>query len=124
MNEADRSRLEILLDHAVPPPYPDFEQGSRISELLTRAVRKALGEASHVGIGDRISLVSPEDPSDVFQFAVAMPREADVDADRISVCHPLCLAVLGRGCGEEVAWETPKGSRRMRIAAIQKVGAG
>lgn len=75
---------------------------------------------SHAGLGDQIALVSVRDPGDFFSLQVVLPREANVDLDRISVILPISLAVLGRPSGEVVSWDTSHGIREMRIVAIRK----
>lgn len=75
---------------------------------------------NHAGLHDTITLHSPRDPRDRFTFSIVMPREADVDADRISILTPLCLAVIGRGRGAMVEWEAPAGRREMCIHLIGK----
>ena len=122
LSGADEQRLRAILADTIPCPRATLEQKNRIQAILKTA-KTATDESeleSRVGFEDRISLVSPADSRDYFNLQVVMPRDEDIDADRISVLQPVSMAVLGRRCGENVAWETPAGSREMRIIAIDK----
>lgn len=121
LNEADEQRLELLLDHEFPPPVADTEQRKTVKRLLkaSRSTPEA-DRLDHVGFGDRVVLAAPGDPRDNFVLTICMPRDADVDHDRISVLAPISLAVLGRSAGDGVAWETPVGKRKMTIMSISK----
>lgn len=125
LNEADKSRLEMLLNGQIPPPLPDPPQQLLIHDLLASAAiaPDGHGKKAHAGFGDRITLVSPKDSRDFYKFSIALPRDADIDEGRISVLTPLSLAVLGRACGQSVTWEVPAGPREMRIISIEKAGS-
>lgn len=73
-----------------------------------------------MGLHDLVTLVNPDDSSDWYRLEIVKPTNADVDRDRISLCHPMCLAVLGRRLDEEVEWDTGHGLRRMQIASVVK----
>ncbi len=125
INRADHAHLESLLHGSIPPPLPDPDQRMLLRALLESATILRDGhsrEKRHAGFHDRITLVSPKDSRDFYKFSIVLPREADIDAEHISVLTPLCLAVLGRACGQMVTWETPAGTREMRIIAIDKAG--
>ncbi|RYD34922.1 MAG: GreA/GreB family elongation factor [Verrucomicrobiaceae bacterium] len=125
INRADHAHLESLLNGTIPPPLPDPDQQVILHTLLASATVVREGHAReqrHAGFHDRITLVSPKDSMDYYKFSIVLPREADIDAEHISVLTPLCLAVLGRACGQMVTWETPVGTREMRIIAIEKAG--
>lgn len=125
INRADYAHIESLLHGSIPPPLPDPDQHLFLQSLLESATVLRDGhsrEKRHAGFHDRITLVSPKDSRDFYKFSIVLPREADIDAEHISVLTPLCLAVLGRACGQMVTWETPAGTREMRIIAIDKAG--
>ena len=94
--------LENLLEHAsiLDPEHPALE--------------------SRVGLCDPVTLISPEDRSDWYQMEIVHPAEACVDEDRISLAHPMSLAVLGRRLGETVQWDTGHGLRTLRLESIEK----
>lgn len=122
LNEADKTRLEMLLNGLTPPPLPDPPQQLLLREILAAATvpRRGHVQKAHAGFHDRITLVSPRDSRDFFKFSIVMPRDADVDEDLISVLTPLSLAVIGRACGQSVTWDVPAGPREMRIISIEK----
>jgi len=74
----------------------------------------------HVSFFDEVTLVSPSDSRDYFKLTIVMPHQADVDSDLISISMPISLAVFGKKSGELVHWETPHGTREMRIVALNK----
>ena len=94
--------LETLLEHAsiLDPEHPALE--------------------ARAGLCDPVTLVSPDDRSDWYRMEIVPPAEACVDEDRISLAHPMSLAVLGRRLGETVQWDTGHGLRTMRLESIEK----
>ncbi len=125
ITRADHAHLDSLLHGTIPPPLPDPDQQLQLRDLLAAAtiVRDGHDRGNrHAGFHDRVTLVSPKDSRDFYKFSIVLPRESDIDAEHISVLTPLCLAVLGRACGQSVTWETPAGTREMRIIAIEKAG--
>ena len=75
---------------------------------------------AHAGLGDQIALVSTTDSRDFFSFQIVTPHEANLDLDKLPVTLPISLAVLGRRVNAVVSWETPRGTREMRIVAVKK----
>lgn len=122
LSDADQHRLDAILDHLVPSPWPNAEQAAVLRGLLSRArkSRAAKDPRDHVGFFDEVSLVSPVDPSDRFDFRIVMPAESDPDEGRVSVLLPISLAVLGCSAGETVSWECPRGPREMQIEKFVK----
>jgi transcription elongation GreA/GreB family factor len=122
LSAADATSIRRLLDTGNPrsgiPPNarPGIERllsTSRISE------DDAILE-NHVGLHDPVTLVNPNDSSDWYRMEIVEPAEVDLDRDRISLCHPMCLAILGARLDEEVEWDTGHSLRRMRIASVVK----
>lgn len=118
-------------DHAC---LRDLVQGERLGIRLTtdqtlnlEAVLQAAEPGSdpthlvnHAGLEDRITLVSPTDPDDVFVLSIVLPSEEDIDSDRIGIGKPVALACLGRRQNELVTWIGPQGIRAMKIVEIDK----
>ena len=122
LSAADVASIRRLLDpgnlrSGIPPnARPELERllnRSRVSEDNSTL-------ENHVGLHDLVTLVKPDDSSDWYRMKIVVPANADVDRDRISLCHPMCLAVLGRRLDEEVEWDTDHGLRRMQIASVVK----
>ena len=122
LNEADHFRLKALLEDETTTPRLTAENKNLLKQLLRETdIAKTEAEThDRVGLYDRVSLVSPVDSRDWFKFEIVMPREQDLDADRISILAPIARAVLGRRSGEPVSWEAPAGLRKMSIAALRK----
>lgn len=121
LDEVDALRLKNLLDDLVIP-HPNLAQRAALEAILKGAkVTKDEAELeSRVGFHDRLTLVSPTDSRDFFNLEIVMPDAADIDHDRISVLMPICLATLGKRCGENVSWPAHGGMREMRIISIVK----
>lgn len=117
LNEGDLSRLASLLENRLTT-----EHRNQLLVLLGQAAstRDAAELECRVALGDRITLVSPLDSRDWYKPEIALPDQADLDEDIISVLTPVGLAVLGRRLGDRVSWETPVGSRQMTITALHK----
>jgi regulator of nucleoside diphosphate kinase len=120
-DEADELSLASLLDPGSLPRLAGEPRAALVAVLAEASVSNDVSELEcRIGIGDRITLVSPVDSRDWYKPEIVLPHDADLDADRISVLTPVGLAVLGRRIGERVSWETPAGERRMTITAVQK----
>jgi regulator of nucleoside diphosphate kinase len=121
LSEADELRLRNLLADLVIP-HPNLEQRKALEAILAKAkiTRDESALESRVGFYDRITLVSPTDSRDFFNLEIVMPDEADIDHDRITVLMPICLATLGKRCGENVSWPAHGGTREMRIISVVK----
>lgn len=120
LSEPDHARLLSLLNEEVP--RPTGTQREALEAFLSRCATASRPEAmeDRVGLGDRVTLISPLDPDDWIELEIVPPAEADLDADRIPVTAPISLAVLGHSSGDPVAWEAPGGVRKMLISAVRK----
>jgi len=121
LSEADALRLKNLLDDLVIP-HPNLEQRAALQAILKKSkiAKDESALESHIGFHDRITLVSPTDSRDFFNLEIVMPDAVDIDHDRITVLMPICLATLGKRCGENVSWPAHGGTREMRIISIVK----
>lgn len=48
------------------------------------------------------------------------PRDADLDAGRVSILAPLGCALLGLRVGQEIDWRMPAGARRLRVLSVSR----
>jgi len=98
-------------------------QRQELAALLEESAATAVPAefTQRVTLGDRVRLVAPQDPDDWYELELVLPSESDVDADRISLFTPVGLALLGRKCGDQIAWEVPAGMREMTIASVDKL---
>lgn len=122
LSAADKACLRDILNLATPGPKPTAEQNSALKKILSKSAKTAddANLANHVGIHDKVSLVSPQNPLDYFNLQIVPPAEANADNDLISLFLPVSLAILGRRNGEAVTFEGPEGPREMRIFSISK----
>lgn len=51
-------------------------------------------------------------------YTIVFPWDADYESGRISILSPLGTALLGYRAGDEVSWEMPRGTRRLRIEEL------
>jgi regulator of nucleoside diphosphate kinase len=51
-------------------------------------------------------------------FTLVFPGDANVENDRISVVAPIGTAMLGQRVGDELEWEVPAGSVRLRVEEV------
>lgn len=99
-------------------PIQREELGAILKESAVTADPTEL--ARRVSLGDRVRLVSPQDPDDWYELELVLPPDTDIDADRISLFTPVGLALLGRRSGNKIAWEVPAGMREMTITSVAK----
>jgi regulator of nucleoside diphosphate kinase len=53
------------------------------------------------------------------EVTLVYPREADIDAGKISILVPVGTALLGLRVGQSIDWELPSGARqRYRVVAV------
>jgi transcription elongation GreA/GreB family factor len=123
--EADYGSLRSMIDCQDDVPRLSAAERESLEQLLaeSRTTRDERALEEHVALQDAIRLVCPTDRADWYEFEIVPPRSADVDADRISVTHPMCLAVLGKAMGDQVSWDTTHGIREMTIERIHKAAA-
>lgn len=126
LSEADVLRLHSILDDTDRGPKATPVQKKSLETILAACKIPTVDSLleSRVGFDDGVSLVSPADSRDFYNLYLVMPRDEDIDADRISILQPVCMAVIGRRCGENVAWDTSSGRREMRIIAVRKAAHG
>jgi len=123
LDEADQLSLKAILNHEAPAPWPTPDQAATLRKLLSKTAKISTANelCDAIGLNDRVSLVSPTDSSDTFDFQIVMPAESDLDEDRISILFPVSLAALGRRHGEIIMWECPRGIRQMRVTSVEKL---
>jgi len=113
LTQDDLERLSDLLD----------AQGGRFAKLegeLARATVVPREEVPHdvVTMNSRV-LFENETTGVRREVTLVYPREADIDAGKISVLVPVGTALLGLRVGQSIDWELPSGEKhRYRIIAV------
>ncbi len=124
-DEAGLARLVHLSKPSDSNPRLTPIQRQELAALLQESAVTADPDelARRVALGDRVRLVSPQDPDDWYELELVLPPDTDIDADRISLFTPVGLALLGRRTGNRVAWEVPAGLREMIVASVVKLAS-
>jgi regulator of nucleoside diphosphate kinase len=89
--EGELDRAEIVDPRAVPPDVVTMNSEATVRDLGT---------------------------GDVEQLRVVFPASAAPRKGAISVLAPLGLALLGAHAGDEVTWDVPGGTRRLRVERV------
>jgi len=58
------------------------------------------------------------DSGEEMTFTLVFPGNASIEQDRISVAAPIGTAMLGQRVGDEIEWEVPAGSVRLRVEEV------
>lgn len=112
----DYTKLSLLASAAQRPGMP-----SRLQSELSRGVvldASAL-PPNAVRLGSTVEIEDLES-GEVETYTLVLPERANVDARELSVLAPIGTAVIGCLQGAEVAWPTPGGTRRLRIARVAR----
>lgn len=113
LTQDDLERLSNLLD----------AQGGRFAKLegeLARAIVVSRGEIPRdvVTMNSRV-VFENETTGERREVTLVYPREADIDAGRISVLVPVGTALLGLRVGQSIDWELPSGEKhRYRVIDV------
>ncbi|HQY06476.1 MAG TPA: GreA/GreB family elongation factor, partial [Lacunisphaera sp.] len=75
--------------------------------------------ATAVGLNSRVEL-EDLDSGERESYVLTLPSAADPDQARISVLAPVGTALLGYRVGDEIAWPTPGGIRRLKLLQVTR----
>jgi regulator of nucleoside diphosphate kinase len=118
MTEFDLRRLDALLERirsqVKPPPT---------LSLLERELQRAIVVKSEEVPGTVVTMNSQVQITDLETneqrcVTLVFPAMASANAGCISVLAPLGTALLGTQEGTPVAWQTPRGARRLRVERV------
>ena|SRR3989339_1523273 len=70
-------------------------------------------------LGARVKLHDLSDDEDI-EYHLVSPLEANIDENKISVASPLGKALLGKGAGEAISLESPRGTLKFKILTINR----
>jgi regulator of nucleoside diphosphate kinase len=118
MTEFDVRRLDALFErlrlHLKPPPTLTL-----LERELERAVVVKPDEvpATVVTMNSEVEVVDL-DTGERRSLTLVFPAMAGIEAGRVSVLAPLGTALLGSCQGAQVAWQTPRGARRLRVESV------
>ncbi len=114
----DKKRLLRVLPR-IGTEYADREDLVLLGEELERAVEvePEAVPADVVTLNSTVRVIDLES-SEATDYTIVMPGEANYEAGRISVLAPLGTGLLGYRVGNEIEWDVPRGTRRLRIDAV------
>lgn len=116
----DLARLEELLRTARAfSEERDSDYLGQLEALLEGSYTVSAREvpADVVTMNSRARLTSADGGSSTV-YTVVFPADADAARQRVSVLAPLGAALLGCRVGQDAVWETPEGTRRLRVAEM------
>ena len=117
----DYTRLRLLAAALTTRNGASADAGRKLLNELDRCIMLAAHEMPP-GIVQIESKVTIEDLSsgELETYTLSLPDQADAEQGRISVLAPIGTALLGYAEGDEIAWETPGGVRRLRIRSVSQ----
>jgi transcription elongation factor GreA len=90
----------------------------RLRERLVRAkIHSADSGGDTVAFGSRVTVLD-EGSGREFEYTLVAAVSADPASGRLSIDSPVATALVGARVGDVVSLNTPKGSRRLKIAAV------
>jgi len=119
ISDADRERLEALLDSA--------RMDLCIREDYLAALEAELGRARvlpadkvppDVVTMNSVVRLRDLDSDETEEYELVYPADADVEHHRISVLAPVGTAILGYRVGDVIEWLVPAGLRRLRVEEV------
>ena len=118
MTEFDLRRLDSLFErlrrHVKPPPTLTV-----LERELERAVVVKPEEipSTIVTMNSEVRIMDL-DTGERRCLTLVFPWMAGIESGRVSVLAPLGTALLGSREGARVAWQSPRGARRLRIESV------
>jgi transcription elongation factor GreA len=90
----------------------------RLRERMLRAkIHSGDGGSDAVGFGSRVTVLDEASGREL-EYTLVATVSADPANGRLSIDSPVAAALVGARVGDVVSLKTPKGSRRLKIAAI------
>ena len=73
-----------------------------------------------MGLGSKVE-IEDQDEGTRTEYEIVVPEEVDASLNRISLASPLGKAMLGRGEGDDVEVQTPKGKRSYVVTRLHTI---
>jgi len=115
----DLERLEDLL--AVAGEFSYRDRGD-LKELEAELQEGKLVDSKEVPpnvvtMNSRVRLIDL-DNNESMVFTLVFPKDADIDAGKLSVLSPIGTAILGYSVRDVIEWHVPAGIRRIKIEKV------
>ncbi len=117
----DYVRLHHLARTLMSGKGPQAAAGAKLLHELDRSIMIAAHELPPgvVRINSQVTLEDAE-TGEVENYVLTLPENADPDQGRLSVLAPIGTAILGYAEGDEIAWTTPGGIRRLKLRSVSQ----
>lgn len=116
---ADRQRLGSLIEQATRVGLVERRYLDDLEQELERATAVAPAEVPpDVITMNSTARLRDLDTGETFDYTLVYPRDADVEAQRISVLAPVGTALLGYRVGDVIEWPIPAGLIRLQVEAV------
>ncbi|HLS27419.1 MAG TPA: GreA/GreB family elongation factor [Opitutales bacterium] len=116
----DHSRLvKIINDFArsskkLPEPLRHLHRELQRAAILDRDILPA----GTVSLHSRVQLRDLE-TDETEEWTLTLPEFANFDERKLSVLAPIGTAILGYSIGDEIEWDTPGGTRYLRVEKVE-----
>jgi regulator of nucleoside diphosphate kinase len=119
ITQTDAEKIRDLLREAESSTYRGSPYISKLKEELDRAKIVAPQKIAPDVITLRTTAVLLDaDTGERMTLTLVFPEDADVNQNRISVLAPIGAAMLGYRVGDTFTWETPGGTRTLRVEKV------
>ena len=115
----DLKRLEDLLAAAREFSFRDRGDLEELEAELQKGklVDPEEVPSNVVTMNSQVQLVDVDD-NQVMIFTLVFPKDADIDAGKLSVLSPIGTAILGYAEGDVIEWHVPARTRRIKIEKV------
>lgn len=119
ITKLDLERLEELLAAASEFNYRDRGDLENLHSEIEEGtlVDSKSVPSTVVTMNSRVLLIDVDEKK-TMDFTLVFPRDADIDAGRLSVLSPVGTAILGHSEGDVIEWCVPAGLRKFRIEKV------
>lgn len=93
----------------------DLENKISLAEVIDP---QDVTDKDKIVFGARVTLYDLETEEEL-RYQIVGDVETDVKNQRVGISSPIAKALLGKRVGDEVKFQTPKGSRELEVVAIE-----
>ncbi len=116
---ADRQRLVALIEQTQSVGLVERRYLRDLEHELERATTVAPEEVPpNVITMNSTARLRDLDTDEVFDYTLVYPREADAQAQKISILAPVGTALLGYRVGDVIEWPIPAGKIRLKVEEV------
>ncbi|SCZ80007.1 nucleoside diphosphate kinase regulator [Acidaminobacter hydrogenoformans] len=120
LTKIDQERLIKLAAHE--REFGKARESKELKDLQMELERAQVVSPEHIPAGtitmNSKFLLKHLDSEEVTEYSLVYPEDADFLENKISVMAPIGTAMLGYQEGDEVEWQVPAGTVRLRIEKV------